>query len=164
MDEIWKREIVQKTLELWDAGNALEAGQIIFEHLPRESRPPWAATVLKIAYEQFPPAAAIEAVIEFAEHPDRWGTGAEGRYHEAHQIVDEVNRFPYLLPEPFSQTIYTLAKNVGKVVYNAQLYPAPFDHEAGWEIAETLKHIVRGINSDEFAERAWMALCNEKYI
>lgn len=164
MEESLKRQVVHEAQELWNAGHSLEAGKLIFEHIPREHRPAWAAGVLEIARGYFPPSREIEAVLEFAKNPDRWGKGEEGRWREAHRIIDAVNNFPYLPPEPFPQTIVTLAKNVGKVVYNAQGYPAPFDHDAGWEIAETLKQIVQGVNDAEFTARAWATLCCERYI
>ena len=60
--------------------------------------------------------------------------------------------------------IFTLASNVGKVVYNAQGYPAPFDYDAGWEIVATLMQIVQGVNDAEFEAKAWSVLCTEKYV
>ena len=100
----------------------------------------------------------IEAVLEFARHPEHWGEGKEGHYDEAHRIVVEVNR------QYDNPLIFQLATQVGKIVYTAQQYPAPFDHSAGWKIAETLKRIVQKIDTGKFAGRAWAALANEEFI
>jgi len=164
MDAATKKQIVKNAQELWDAGNGLEAGKLIFETIPREKRGKWAVNVLKLAYKHFPLADEIDAVIEFAENTEQWGIDLKKQGRAAHEIVDKVNRHPYQTPFPFPKLIYALATNVGKVTYNAYLYGAPFDHSAGWEIANILHQIVLALNNHEFSEKAWGTLCNETFI
>jgi hypothetical protein len=164
MDESLRQKVVWEAQELWRAGRALEAGKLIFERIPIENLAEWSANILEIALEYFPPSPDIEAVLEFAKHPDGFGKGIDGKSREAHAIVDKVNRFPYLRPEPFPQVIFTLATNVGKVVYNVQGYHAPFDYDAGWEIVATFLQIAQGVNDPEFEAKAWSVLCAEKYL
>jgi hypothetical protein len=161
MNESQRKHLINEAQELWNANQGLGAGEVIYEHIPRELRSLWAVDILKFVYEYFPPADDIEAVIKFGETPSLW---SPDRYLEAHEIVDVVNRFPHQEVEPFEQTIYTLAVNVGKVVYNAQHYPAPFDHDAGWQIGKTLKRIEQEIENEGFVERAWKVFCKEQYI
>ena len=164
MDEPVRQKIVWEAQELWRAGRARDAGKLVFESIPIEHLAEWSANILEIALDHFPASPDIQAVLEFAKHPDDFGKGIEGKAREAHAIVDEVNRFPYLLPQPFPQMIFTLATNVGKVIYNVQRYPAPFDYNAGWEIVATLLQIVQGVNDAEFEAQAWSVLCSEKYM
>ena len=164
MDESMRQKIVWEAQELWRVGRALDAGKLIFERIPIEYLAEWSANILEIALDHFPTSPDIQAVLEFAKHPDAFGKGVDGKWREAHAIIDEVNRLPYLLPEPFPQVIFTLATNVGKVVYNAQGYPAPFDYDAGWEIVATLMQIIQGVHDPEFEAKAWSVLCAEKYM
>lgn len=164
MDETVRQLIVLEAQELCRVGRSLEAGKLIFEYIPVEFTSEWSANILEIALDYFSPSSDVQAILEFAKHPDTFGKGVNGKWREAHEIVDEVNRFPYLLPESFPKLIYTLATNVGKVVYNAQEYPAPFDYDAGWEVVATMIQIVQGVSNPEFETKAWSVICDNKYM
>ena len=164
MDKSLRQQLGREAKALWNAGRALEAGKLLFERVPIEHQAEWSANILEIACDHFLASPEIEAVLKFARNPDIFGRGTEGEWREAHKIVTKVMMFPYLLPEPFSQTIFTLAINVGKVAYNAQGFPAPFDYDAGWEIVATLLQIVQGWNDAEFEEKVWSLLCDEKFL
>ena len=164
MDEASRQKIVSEAQELSRTGRALEAGKLIFEHIPTDHLAQWSANILEIALDHFLTSPDIQAVLEFAKHPDVFGNGIDDKWREAHAIIDEVNRFPYLLPEPFPQLVFRLATNVGKVVYNAQGYPAPFDYDAGWEVVAILIQIVQGVRDPKFEAKAWSVLCAEKYM
>ncbi|MFZ6028557.1 MAG: hypothetical protein ACOYYS_12645 [Chloroflexota bacterium] len=123
-----------------------------------DQRHVWAYGILKLACSCFPKAEAVETALEFAEYPEKWGYGKDGRAHDAHRIVDAVN------PRGDTPIIFQLATQVGKVVYTAQQYPAPFDHGAGWEIAAVLKQIVLSRNDSEFEKLAWATLANRDFI
>jgi hypothetical protein len=157
-------QIVQKALEYWRAGHPLEVGILVFERIPRASRLLWSAAMLRMASEHISPSSEINAVLEFAGNPDKWGEGKAGRHREAHLIVDAVNDLHYQTEELLPKRVFTLAKDVAKVIYNARWYPAPFDHSAGWQIAEDLEQIINWIKDEEFAKRAWMALCDERLL
>src|SRR5512145_1306334 len=116
------------------------AGDLIFETIPVNRRHVWGYEMLKLAYSHVPKDHRVDAVLAFAAHPEKWCTGRESpRSHEAHRIADEVNDYD-------DSIIFRLATQVGKIVYTAQPYPAPFDHRAGWELVAMLKHIVQQVH------------------
>jgi hypothetical protein len=159
MEKALRQQIVERASAYWNSDKARQAGVTIFETIPVHRRHIWAYEILKLAYSYFPKDHRIEAVLEFAEHPEKWGEGRDShRSHEAHRIVDEVN---HRYSDPI---IFQLATQVGKIVYTTQQFPAPFDHSAGWEIAEILKQIVQQLNNREFEAQAWSALANEMFI
>ena len=152
MNDLQKQQVIQKALEFWENGQSFQAGGTIFECVPLDKRHLWAFSILNFAYPLYPPDIDIEAVLEFAEHPEKWNQ----RVYEAHKIVDKVNHI--------SNPILGLATQVGKIVYTAQQFPAPFDHSAGWEIAKYLKEIVLQRNEVEFTSKAWSVLANPSFI
>jgi hypothetical protein len=159
MEKALRQQIIEKVSTYWNSNQARQAGGTIFETIPVNHRHLWAYEILKLAYSHFPKDHRVDAVLEFAEHPEKWGEGRDSRHsREAHRIVDEVNdRYD----DPI---IFRLATQVGKIVYTAQQYHAPFDHSAGWEIAEILKQIVQQLNDREFEVQAWSTLANESFI
>ncbi len=156
MNKSQRQQITQKARHYWDTEQPFQTGGVIFESIPVDLRHQWAAKILEVAYAHFPPDARIEAVLDFAKFPEKWGKGVESRHSEAHRIVSNVNWQEHPL--------LSLATQVGKIVYTAQQYPAPFDHGAGWKIAEDLKQIVQQLSDPEFTVQAWMALANEEFI
>ncbi len=161
MNNKQKQQLIQEAQKLWQTNQAYEASKLIFEYIPREHRATWAGTILKVAYPHFSPDPDIDAIIQFTENANDW---SQNRQKEAMQIVDTVNRFSKRSPTPFHQLIYNLAAMVGKITYNAQHLPAPYDHNTGWKIGEILKQIAQGIDSQEFEENAWKQLCNEQFL
>lgn len=152
MNDSQKKQVIQKAFEFWENGQAFQAGSVIFECVPLDKRHLWAFHILNFAYSIYPRNTDIEAVLEFSEHPEKWKQHA----HEAHKIVDKVNRMGDL--------IFDLATQVGKIVYTAQQFPAPFDHNAGWKIAECLKEMVLQKDEVEFTSKAWSVLANPSFI
>ena len=159
MEKALRQQIIEKASAYWNSDEARQAGVTIFETIPINRRHTWAYEILKLAYSHFPKDHRLDAVLEFAERPEKWGAGRDSRHSpDAHRIVDEVNyRYDYPI-------IFRLATQVGKIVYTAQQYPAPFDHSAGWEIAEILKQIVQQLNDREFEIQAWSTLVNESFM
>ncbi len=164
MDDRSKDRIIQKAQKFWDTGRYLEVGVLLFERIPRKYRPTWGAEILELACEFGAPSAEIEAVFELARNSDKWGQGESGNWQEAHRIVDKVNALHYQSKESLSKNIFTLAKNVAKVIYNAYSYPAPFDHSAGWEMAGNLWQVINLVNNPDFSTKAWASLCNKRFI
>lgn len=156
MDDKRKRQIIEEASAYWKNDLAFQAGGVIFETIPVHRRHTWAYEILNLAYAHFPKDPRIEAVLEFAEHPQKWD-GDDESTQTAHQIVDEVNRI-------YGSPIFRLAVQAGKIVYTAQQYPAPFDHSAGWEIARVLKYITQQLQDPVFEAKAWLALANESFI
>jgi len=159
MEKALKQQIIERASVYWKSNQARQTGVVLFETIPVNRRHAWAYEILKLAYSHFPKDPRIDAVLAFAEHPERWGDGRDSRLsREAHRMVDEVNR-DYNYP-----IIFHLATQVGKIVYTAQQYPGLFDHSAGWEIAEVLKQIAQQLDNHEFEVQAWSALANESFI
>jgi hypothetical protein len=155
---MFKQRIVQAARFHWNNNQAFWAGGVIFETIPVDRRHEWAGEILQIAYPFFPKDAKIDKVLAFAKFPENWAGDENGGVRAAHRIVDEVNR-DYSYP-----LIFHFATQVGKIVYTSQQFPAPFDHSAGWKIAELLKEIVQKIGDEAFEVKAWSALANEDFI
>jgi len=165
----WDRtpaDAIDQARAYWQSGHQLHAGCILYERVPRELRPVWAASVLAAACRHIPMVPEIEAVLTFARNPNEWGDGAEGKCAEAHGFFDAV-RARTLQCENRNRlykSILVLAENVAKVTYNVYGYPAPFDHDAGWRIAQNLSCVVAAVNDAEFAAEAWSILSSKEYV
>ncbi len=157
MNELQKDQRVERARRYWRSGRPLEAGQTIFESVPVSLRHQWAYNILQLAYARFPHDADVEAVLAFAQSPNRWGFGRNSSHHEAHWIVTNVN-------DHGPELIRCLAAQVGKIVYTAQQYPAPFDHSAGWSLAVVLKQLITEIGDKEFEALSWNTLTNKQFI
>jgi hypothetical protein len=165
MKRVKRRQIVNEARKQWYGGNPAEAGRMIFEYIPRKCRLTWAAGILELVCNYFPSVPhEVAAALDLARNHERWGEGEEGKWKEAHAVVVAAIGLSLASQDILLTSISTLAMNVGKVVYNARWYPAPFDHSAGWEIAKNLKEIAENVNNPEFMDRAWSTLSNEEYI
>ncbi len=164
MNDRLKNRIIQNAQKYWITGRYLEVGSLLFERVPKKYRPIWGIEILELAYEFSTPSAEIEAVFELARNSDKWGQGETGNWREAHLIVDKVNALHYQSKESLSKSVFTLAKNVAKVIYNAYSYPAPFDHSAGWEMAGDLWQVINQVNNPDFSTKAWASLCKKRFI
>ena len=158
MNDAFRQQIIQKAWDCWDTNQSFQAGRVIFECIPVNLRHAWSYEILNFAYPHFPRDPKIETVLDFAKHPENWGQGKDGRELEAHCIVRNVNGYGQ------DDLIFRLAAQVGKIVYTAQQYPAPFDHSAGYKVAEVLKQIVQQVNDQGFGTNAWSTLANEDFI
>jgi hypothetical protein len=181
--------LVERAAEFWRRGAPYEAGQVIFENLPNEVRPKWAARILRLVltrsgvqpshFEGVRPKwaarvlrsvlAAIgvrsmlfEHVLHIADHPWQWGRG--------HRVFDKLRDSLLWLEtqremlgltkkQKLLESLLDLAELVAKVTYNATDPPDPFDEDAGWRIAAQLRAFVERFDDEEFSEAAWSALC-----
>lgn len=145
-----KQEFIEEAQEHWQAGRSLEAGQLLYEHIPIKLRPAWAAEALALACSHVPTIPEVEAVLEIANDPPRWP--------EARDAFLAVRKLTLQAEEPLYEGVLILAENVAKVVYNASGRSPPFDHDAGWWIAQNLKYMTKQINDPKFAADAWSVL------
>jgi ribosomal protein S18 acetylase RimI-like enzyme len=164
MDETFLKRIVREAKEQWDAGQALQAGRLIFERIPQEQWATWAVAILELARGFVPPSPEIEAVIKLAKWPPSPNPENADEWRAAHEVVDAVNNLHYETTDPPAKRVFALAKDVAQVVYNSRGYPAMFDFDAGWEIADDLRQLVPDAKDAEFERRAWAALCNKEFI
>ena len=146
---------IDELKRLWNGGRGVEVGGVLYEALPNDLRPAWAAEILALCGSQLPPIPVVEAVVAIGRDPRRWGEG-----HAAFRKVRELT-----LAEERSrrggqayECLLFVAENAATVVYNASGRPAPFDHDAGYWLAACLRQFSEQIASAEFQEQAWRLL------
>jgi len=158
-----KEEIIHKAREFWSHHNAWMAGRLVDVRIPLAKRAEWMAGILDVVTVMFEKDPSIDAVIDFARNPNKFGKGLEGNPKAAHKVIDAVNRLPYE-PENFSQTLFILAAHAGKVVYNAQGFGAPFDYHAALTVFEMAKKMSLKFQDQKFENNLWSSLCPEKML
>lgn len=148
---------VHAALDHWRTGNALKAGEILFERLPASHRPRWAADVLAVccsALDVVP--AQVADLLEIARSAERWSEG-----HRAFDALrDEVLLVEHghrTLPRLTFQLLF-VAENVARVVYNAGEPSDPFDRDGGWWVVATARAMVDQTGDRDFESRVWAAL------
>lgn len=93
---------------------------------------------------------------------------SENRWGEAHDAFQRVRRF--LLARRASSdpnderldALLDLAEKTAKVVYNASGNLAPFDHNAGWKIAPSLRRLITSIGDERFSRAARRAFLTNR--
>jgi hypothetical protein len=140
----------------WEAGRALDAGRVLYEHMPVGQRPPWAAQVLEFVKDLVPKTPEIERVLAIAKDRARW--------REAYEAFQAIRR---LLPEakdPLVESVLALAEKVAKVTYIASGAPAPFERNAGWRVAGDLRAVLAraGDKAAKLEEEAWAVLSGQE--
>jgi hypothetical protein len=160
-DEEW----LAKAREYWDGGQPLEAGRFIHDSLPPAERPAWAVKTLRLVLDKSGARRnSFIRILETAENPRWWANG-----HRCFDLlrtsglnIAELGRKRGLTKD---QEVYArllgLAELVAKVTYNAVDPPDPFDADAGWWIAESLRWFVDFWKDDEFSTAVWLALCRQ---
>jgi hypothetical protein len=170
MDSLLKQKIIHSAKHLWDQGNLLEAGMLLFERIPLSFRPLWGADLLAFASQRFSDVPQIQDVIAFGRTPHEWANDTsleQGK--KAHKVFDSVRLLTLEEGQKdMNNNLYgnllLLAENVAKVTYNAYSFAAPFDHDAGWWIIANLRRITDLVNDNDFSAAAWKVLTNEAYI
>src|SRR5215510_11282881 len=161
IDSSLKQKIIHSTKHLWDEGNLLEAGMVLFERIPLPFRSLWGADILAFASQRISGIAQIQDVIAFARTPSEWAdTTSKDKGKKAHNFFNSVRLLTLEEERKDSKenlyiNMLLLAENVAKVTYNAYGYGAPFDHDAGWWIIANLKRITDIVNEIGFSETVW---------
>jgi len=151
-----KQEFIDKARERWQAGHSLEAGRLLYEHIPSRLRPVWAAKVLDVAQSWVSTAPEVALVIEIAKDPSRWP--------EARDAFLAVRELTLQAGDPLCEGLLMLAENVAKVTYNASGHSPPFDQDAGWWIVQNLKYLTEQISDPEFTANAWSTLSDKRFV
>ena len=137
---------------LWNAGQAMAAGELICTQIPDAVRPFWAARILDLCRRRIRSPFAVYVVCFIAKRHLfwRWGHAAFG------EVRRLTLRYEYgkSKDEVYGGLLY-LAENVAKVTYNATNPPDPFDDDAGAWVVSCLRYLVDKINDPEFATQAW---------
>lgn len=163
-----QREFRERVAELWNKdakGAALEAGRLVFEQLPEEARPGWAAEILRLVIERSgTEPSRFARLLRIAENPTTWASGHREFDHLRRDVLkmDEVRRARgWTGEEELLSSLISLAELVAKVTYNAARPPDPFDEDSGWWIASSLRAFVNYWKDESFARAAWRALTHE---
>jgi hypothetical protein len=152
-------DIASKAYAHWINGEILEAGKLLFECLPNESRPKWAADILRLTIERTEVKSdAIMHILSVAAKPEDWG--------KAHKAFDDLREATLKLERQKSRSPnqdlllshLLLAELVAKVTYNSTQPPDEFDEDSGWWIAICLKDILNRVDDEEFSNKMWCAL------
>ena len=139
--------------EHWQKGQSLAVGRLIFESVPAEVRPKWAAGILKasLARSGISSHPIFDKVLDSADVEGDWG-----KAHDAFSKIRERTLQLESLSEQSEEgnlllrNLY-LAENVAKVIYNAANPPDAFDEDSGWWIAVCLKSILDSLNCEQSA-------------
>ncbi|HKX29150.1 MAG TPA: hypothetical protein VJ302_15755 [Blastocatellia bacterium] len=155
---------IKRAAELWNAEQPFEAGRIIFEGLPKEVQPIWAARILRLVLERSGvKLKQIDRLLEIADQPTKWR-----KAHQAFSSIrgqtlklDDQRRHGSTDKQEILGAVLVLAELVAKVTYNATSPDDEFDEDSGWGIATILRGFVDRWNDDDFPRAAWTELSNE---
>src|SRR5204862_5354847 len=139
---ITNEQVINEAQKNWQAGRVLEAGRVLYEHLPERARPGWAANVLALAKVYLPSIPEVEAVLMIAQDPDRW-LEARSIFQSIRTLTLKAEREEE--PQPLYLGLLSLAENTAKITYNSFRQPSwvealdpprpRFDADSGWWIA-----------------------------
>ena len=155
-------DLLTRAASLWQSGQALEAGQLIFENVKTEVRPTWATAILQsVVHRTGTSLPSIDAILRIAHEPTEWSKAHEG----FSALRRAALKFQELQGRSREQelvlSLLFLAEAVAKVVYNATNPPDPFDEDSGWWIVANLKEVLDLMADDQFSKSMWAALCRE---
>lgn len=146
---------------LWEAGESDRAGRAIYDAIPNQLRPGWAADILELVCSRLPAVPdQVRAVVEIGRNPRR--------FRGAHAAFSGVRALTLAEGEsgaggPEYAAMLGVAEDAAKVIYNASgvrepIRPgeqAPFDEECGYWLARSLCHLARACGSPDFGRSAW---------
>ena len=146
----------------------MDAGKLIFENLPNDVRPKWAASILKFALARSGiRSLLLRQVLRTADNRNLWKNGHRifSKVRGKTLNVDELARKRRLTKdEELWLGMLVLAELVAKVTYNATNPLDEFDEDSGWGIVTCLKYFVDKIwpDDEEFAKAAWLAVSSKE--
>jgi hypothetical protein len=158
---------LERAAEYWRGGQAIQAGKLIFENIPAETRPKWASRLLRLVLGRSGIQSSIfEQVLHTADDQAMWRNGHRvfSAVRASTLELDELERTHGLTKEQkLLGDLLSLAELVAKVTYNATDPPDEFDEDTGWWIAVCLRGFVDNVwTDDEFSKAAWSTLCSEE--
>jgi len=153
------RYTLSKARTLWEKGEALDAGKLIFESLPVETRPQWAGRGLRLALDRTGiKSEPIERALAIAMTRNYWGK-AHDAFSSLRKATLELDKLKALShQQELLLSLLVLAELVAKVTYNSTNPSDEFDADSGWWIAPCLRELLDFVNDEEFSMAAWSAL------
>jgi hypothetical protein len=138
--------------ECWSNGKIVDAGRLIFEHLPIRLRPVWAADLLRLILKQTRiECDQIEAILTVTEDQTRWKESYAIFMLLRDCTLDLIKHNSLPPSESLILAVVGLAEDVAKVTYNASDPPDRFDDDAGWYIVPAVKHICDLVGVEAFS-------------
>ena len=113
-------ETVIKARELWTAGQATQAGGLLYRQIPIARRPIWAAQILDLCRSITRSPREVDAVYNMAVNPSKWSRGHDA--FDAVRLLTLRYEKAKTKDELYGGLLY-LAENVAKVTYNATSPP-----------------------------------------
>lgn len=154
-----KTEPVIEAAAHWNAGNALEAGRVVFENLAPSAQPEWAARLLRLVLKRVDfSSQIIDRILSIAEDPDEWPKArrAFSKIRDTTLRLDALQeRRQLTAKEDDLLCVLQMAELLAKVTYNATDPPDRFDADSGWWMAACLRGFVDSMHDDVFAKEAW---------
>jgi len=146
-----KKKIIEEAKQVWSTGDYFNASKIIYEHIPVNYRPFWAADLLGISCHMITDIDdLINDVIEIAYDKNRWKE-AKDMFDKIRLLVlkeQEKNNNDTTLKE-----ILYLAEKTCKIIYNSTQNYALFDTNVGWKIGMNILHIIDRTNNEEIKNK-----------
>lgn len=137
----------------WAKRQHLEAGQLLFERIPQNDVPSWAARVLQAAIEHSRIQHRLfNVVLECAADPAKWDNG--------HQVFSKVRK-EILKPKPSTEVqrktylLLFVAELVAKLTYNASSPLGPFDDDTGFWLLKCSVDFAEETRSLTLMDRIW---------
>ena len=154
--------IANQAAELWQQGQALEAGKLLFEALPNASRPVWAAEALALVLDQGKLQHDLfDTVLQTAREPALWNAGHRVFRSVRGEVLKLEKKSRRSSAEEFLLSSFLLAELVAKVSYNATNPVDEFDEDTGWWIEPSLRAFAdHHWQETDFAAKAWQVLCH----
>jgi hypothetical protein len=153
---------LEQAWNYWQAGEALEAGRLLYQALPTELRPKWACAILEIALRKSGARNdTLEQLIELGKIVSEW-RHAKSAFNRLRSFTLQMEEKSYLprQQELLCRLLY-LGENVAKVIYNATCPSDPFDDDSGWWVASCLKDILDFVHDEDFAQQAWKIVSSQ---
>jgi hypothetical protein len=145
-------ELMDDAYRRWSSGDTLKAGRLIYEQLPNDRRPLWAASILNLCRSLIQRVSEIDAVHEIASNPSRWKE-AHAAFWPIRDLTLKAERSNST--DPVYEGVLHVTENTAKVTYNASGEPIPFDEDAGWWLVSNLRYLIDKVNDAEFEKKAW---------
>jgi hypothetical protein len=154
-----KERQLQAARDYWRRRQGLAAGRLVFENLPNNARPEWAARILRVALQKSAiRSGPIDRVLRIADNAGLWST-AHSAFEKVRAATLKLDAITARNPQQELLLHHLcLAENVAKVVYNSTDPSDSFDDDTGWWIVECLLGLVDWWNDDDFAARAYSAV------
>jgi hypothetical protein len=145
--------------ELWKQGRPLDAGRVVFEGLPKQARPAWAADILRTVIGRVGTISApIENVLKTANTRDAWPSAHAAFVEIRHVVLKLEEQASHLPDQKLLLAVMLLAELVAKVVYNATDPQDEFDEDTGWWILVCLKDVLDLLKDPDFSAQVLSGL------